>query len=458
MTRIKPLLFVAMPFGQKDDPSGTYKIDFDRVYELAIRPAAAAADLDVIRADEERGGGIIHAPMFERLLLAEIVVADLTTLNPNVFYELGVRHCARPRTTILIFAPLNQLPFDVHLIRAIPYALDRGVLSEAAGADLRRALEGRLRRVVEDLEARDSPLFELISNFPGISLPPESTATFRERALLTQRVHERLGRARRLERQDRAHALQEIDAVAEEIGDPATASPALLVDLLLSYRDVRCFDEMIALVERLPDGPTSRVARVRELHAFALSRRNGAGDRDRAEGILQDVIAELGPSSEACGLLARIHKDRFEEARSLGRELEAGAYLDQAISLYRAGFHADPRDYYPGINAATLLYFKGDAASLAELELLRPAVLFAATRRGGVESADFWVVATVLEAAALGDDWGLALRAAARLLVLRAPGWTLDSTVRNLTLIKQARAARGLPTNDLDEVVGALRR
>jgi len=51
----------------------------------------------VIRADEERGGGIIHKPMYERLLLAEIVIADLTFASANVFSELGVRHAARPR-------------------------------------------------------------------------------------------------------------------------------------------------------------------------------------------------------------------------------------------------------------------------------------------------------------------------------------------------------------------------
>ena len=94
----RPLLFVAMPFGRKRDPSGLLEIDFDAIYNRAIIPAAAAADVEVIRADEERGGGLIHKPMYERLLLAEIVIADLTFANANVFYELGVRHAAKPRS------------------------------------------------------------------------------------------------------------------------------------------------------------------------------------------------------------------------------------------------------------------------------------------------------------------------------------------------------------------------
>lgn len=97
------MVFVAMPFGRKQDPSGTIEIDFDDVYVRGIIPVTEDADVDVIRADEERMGGFIHAPMYERLLLAEIVIADLTLANPNVFYELGIRHAARPRATIMIF-------------------------------------------------------------------------------------------------------------------------------------------------------------------------------------------------------------------------------------------------------------------------------------------------------------------------------------------------------------------
>ncbi len=143
---LQPLLFVAMPFGKKLDPSSRVEIDFDRVYEQAIAPAAEIADLEVIRADEEIQGGLIHVGMFERLLLAEIVVADLTALNANVFYELGIRHAARPRTTIPIFARMTRLPFDLEPIRAVPYDLRGGHLGDEEAARLRDALVARLQR------------------------------------------------------------------------------------------------------------------------------------------------------------------------------------------------------------------------------------------------------------------------------------------------------------------------
>src|SRR5688572_7377687 len=114
-----------MPFGQKPDFTGAV-VDSDAVYRELIRPAIEKAGFDPIRADEEMTGGIIHKPMFERLVLCEYAVADLTTANANVFYELGVRHAIRPWSTVLLFAAGGRLPFDVAPLRAMPYQLDGG--------------------------------------------------------------------------------------------------------------------------------------------------------------------------------------------------------------------------------------------------------------------------------------------------------------------------------------------
>src|SRR4029077_16365760 len=90
-------------------------------------PAIEEADLEPIRADHEVVGGLIHKPMYERLILCQYAVADLTTANANVFYELGLRHAARPGSTVLLFSKDGkQLPFDVGPLRAIPYELGPG--------------------------------------------------------------------------------------------------------------------------------------------------------------------------------------------------------------------------------------------------------------------------------------------------------------------------------------------
>lgn len=85
-----------MPFGVKKDSQGN-EIDFNRVYAELIKPALEAAGMDVFRADEEERAGDIRTDMFQELLIADIVVADLTLDNPNVWYELGVRHALRQR-------------------------------------------------------------------------------------------------------------------------------------------------------------------------------------------------------------------------------------------------------------------------------------------------------------------------------------------------------------------------
>jgi hypothetical protein len=107
------LCFVDMPFGQKPDLKSGVVVDFDQVYNEAIKPAIEQCGLEALRGDEERTGGIIHGAMFARLLLAEFVVADLTLANANVFYELGIRHAAKPFTTVPIYANVSALPFDV---------------------------------------------------------------------------------------------------------------------------------------------------------------------------------------------------------------------------------------------------------------------------------------------------------------------------------------------------------
>jgi hypothetical protein len=85
-----PLCFVLMPFGRKPVAGGG-TVDFDTVYRDLIAPAIADAELDPLRADEEMTGSIIHKPVFEWLILCHYAVADLTTVNASVFYELGLR-------------------------------------------------------------------------------------------------------------------------------------------------------------------------------------------------------------------------------------------------------------------------------------------------------------------------------------------------------------------------------
>src|SRR6185503_19703818 len=104
-----------MPFGRKAGPTGA-EINFDLVYQDLIAPAIGEAGLEPLRADEEAMGGIIHKPLFERLVLCPYAIADLTLASANVFYELGIRHAFRPWSTAPLIAEGHRLPFDVQML------------------------------------------------------------------------------------------------------------------------------------------------------------------------------------------------------------------------------------------------------------------------------------------------------------------------------------------------------
>ena len=84
-----------MPFGRKQGAAGNW-IEFDSVYRDLIAPAIKDAGLDAIRADQEELGGVIHKPMFERLVLCHYALADLTAASANVFYAARRSTCRPP--------------------------------------------------------------------------------------------------------------------------------------------------------------------------------------------------------------------------------------------------------------------------------------------------------------------------------------------------------------------------
>jgi tetratricopeptide (TPR) repeat protein len=434
MTALRKLLFVAMPFGSKPDPTHRFEINFDDVYERSIKPATEEADLDVIRADEETLGGIIHKPMYERLLLAEIVIADLTLANANVFYELGIRHAARPRSTILIYAKTSHLPFDVAPVRAMPYELgEGGELSAEEAENLLTTLGARLVEAKGN-ESVDSPLFQLVVDYPGITLPHEVTEAFRDRVLQVSELTEEMRRAQSTPEDERVTILKEIE---ERIGDFSAASQELPLDLLLAYRDASAWDEMVGCIEKMP-AELQEVPTVREQLALALNRRNGPGDRDRAIDLLRKLVDEYGPSPETNGILGRIYKDIWQEATDRGETGKAEAALDAAIKEYDEGFDADPRDAYPGINLLTLLLRRGGSGDHERVSDLRPVVLFALARRGAPDSGDYWDAAGVLELAVMGGDKAMADRALGRIELIGPQDWERETTARNLRILAEA--------------------
>lgn len=427
---MRPLCFVLMPFGRKPLARGI-SVDFDAVFRELIEPAVDEAGMAPLRADEEVLGGIIHKPMFERLILCDYAIADLTGANANVYYELGMRHGIRPSTTVPVFAAGEPMPFDIAPIRALPYQLRPDGALAAARED-RERLRARLVEAMAQ-HARgsvDSPVFQLVEGYGAPDIARLKTDAFRDRAAYEVQAREQL-------RSARAQGKDAVAAAVAALGDIAHREAGIVIDALLSLRAVGDMQAMVDLYARMAE-PLKRSVLAREQLGFALNR---LGQSERAEQVLCALIAERGPSSETNGLLGRVYKDRWEAAMKAGDRFGARGWLEKAVATYLAGFEADWRDAYPGVNAVTLMELKSPPDP-RRLELL-PVVTYAVRRRIAKGAPDYWDHATLLELAVLRQDEEQAAAAAADALASVREKWEPQTTARNLRLIREARAGRG---------------
>lgn len=426
--------FVLMPFGKKPSPRGGPKIDFDELYEEAIRPAIVQAGLLPHRDDDLAHGGHTNRGIFEALILAEFAIADLTLVNGNVFYELGIRHAVRPASTLTITAFPDQVPFDAAGLRTVRYHLSKSnALSRSARDTLQAQIENELRElrtaVTTTPDYADSPLYQMVEGWhPEPVTGSIKTDVFRRYVEYNNGRKRSLERLRRRAQTDRSDAaLKAVHDFQRELGDLAGVEAGVLVDLLLTFRALEAPRAMLDLVESMPGYVSSRTL-VQEQAAFALTRLGSDGDLQDATRLLEQIIAEGRGSSETYGLLGRVHKQRWRDATSSG---ERRAHLEASISAYHRGMIEDPSDPYPAMNAATLTFVrrKGMTASVRDMiAVVRMATKHSMTK----ESATYWMWASLAECSVLRLQFDKAERFFARALDITSEQWEPKTTLLNL--------------------------
>ena len=107
--------FIIRPFGVKNG------VDFDAVDAKLIQPALAQIGIAGNTTTEIVEQGNIREDMFRLLVCADLVIADVSIHNANVFYELGIRHGMRPNATFLLRASIDEYPFDLRTDRYLAY-------------------------------------------------------------------------------------------------------------------------------------------------------------------------------------------------------------------------------------------------------------------------------------------------------------------------------------------------
>jgi Flp pilus assembly protein TadD len=142
------MCFVIMPFGQRKIGDREYNFDeiYANVFQIAISMASLPDGIRLVpkRADTPSTPGLITQEMFRDILYARIVLADITGLNPNVFYELGVRHALRPLSTVVFKEVHSTIPFDVRDLRIFDYNLEGLAGFGGAIQGIRKSLEDSL--------------------------------------------------------------------------------------------------------------------------------------------------------------------------------------------------------------------------------------------------------------------------------------------------------------------------
>lgn len=126
---MKKSCFVIMAIGDQKDSSGNIIIsekDLKDRYSLLIKDAInkANSNIEVVRADDVAAPGVMSTDIMMRLMMADYVIADVTYPNPNVFYELGLRHACKAGTIIIKENNGNSVPFDISHLRYISYTSD----------------------------------------------------------------------------------------------------------------------------------------------------------------------------------------------------------------------------------------------------------------------------------------------------------------------------------------------
>jgi tetratricopeptide (TPR) repeat protein len=421
------IAFVVMPFSRKatgrTEQGVPSEIDFDALWERVHEPVLEQLGYRAVRADRDIGALII-VEMIQRLAIADLVVADITLSNANVYYEVGVRHAAKKQGCALVSADWSRTPFDLDQMRQLRFPLADGDVGEDAAKLARDALAAGMQELVDGV----SPVFEAVPGFPSAS--DERVTAFRD---IVEQLAQFDADVRAVRAAPESQRTDRVRALLAQYGARPAVREVVALTLLRLVRDHLGFQALLDYIAKLPPKLAAHPF-VLEQRALALS---GTGDVAGAIGRLEELIERYGETSERLGLLGGRYKRLYSSATSAG---EQQRYLDASIDAYERGMRADLNDYYPASNLARLYRQRArpeDPARAAEAEVATALACRAAIAGG---TADEWVRATLLGNAFDRGDVAEATRLRAEVESEGAEAWKLESTIVDLrrSVVQQA--------------------
>eukprot|EP00112_Aurelia_sp_Birch-Aquarium-sp1_P005488 Seg1622.17 transcript_id=Seg1622.17/GoldUCD/mRNA.D3Y31 product="Mitogen-activated protein kinase kinase kinase 15" protein_id=Seg1622.17/GoldUCD/D3Y31 len=243
---------------------------------------------------------------------------------------------------------------------------------------------------------------------------------------------------------------KELNRMKRLLGDPTLFTADIIINLLLSYREIQDYSSMVQLIEDLPPNhKETKNKAVQQHYAFALNRRNNAGDRDKAIGVVTMLLqTKENHAPDTLGLCGRIYKDQFIDSGYKDTD-----HRDQAVIWYRKAFELQPNQY-AGMNLAILLVASGQLLNKSE-ELQRVCMMLNSIigRKGSLTSLkEFWDVAVFFGVSILAQDYGKACQAAECMFKLKPPSWYLKSLLTDIRMIEEFRPRDELNRTPIDEM------
>ncbi|MGB8395769.1 MAG: TRAFs-binding domain-containing protein [Pseudolabrys sp.] len=419
-----PVCFMIMPYGRKPTQAeagrGPAEIDFNALWDRGYVPTIKALGYEPVRADQDTGG-LIVSQMLERIYFADLVLADMTIPNGNVYYEVGIRHAAQKTGCVLLAADWSKQLFDVVQMRTIRYPLAEGNITEATAAAFQTAIGDHIKSLCVGI----SPMHQSIPGYPSNVDPRKATTTRDQMAELAafQTEVRAVRAAPPKERMQRAQ-----DLIARKGNPPATYSMALALLMLLrdSASTAANWTVLLDFVRKLPprfaDEPE-----IQENRAFAAAQ---TGNDVQAIAELETLIDLIGPTPERLGLLGGRYKRLANVAAA--SEAERRQALDKAIGYYEQGVELDLNAYYCSSNLPRLYRKRAKPGDDERAQTVLRLAIAACERAKRLQVADEWVRPTLLGAAFDLGDPDKAEELADAIVAEGAPKWKVNSVLHDL--------------------------
>jgi tetratricopeptide (TPR) repeat protein len=358
--------FVIQGFGKKQDYEQGKQFDLDASYDV-IKEAIRDAGMECYRADELRTSGTIEQVMYDQLLAADLVVADITTLNFNAAYELGVRLALRPYATLIVGEKGMNFPFDVNHIYIHTYQH----LGEDIGYHEARRFRAELTDMAKKVMStprKDSPVYNFLRQLPENGFISVATE---------------------------ARTPAQVVGVGDSLRDLKDRAKAAM-------RESR-FTDAIKLWREARDLAGKDDHNVQQLALATYKSKEPDTERAlrKAEVILEYLKPRASFDPETLGLWAAVHKRLFELTKE-------GAALEEALFALERGFFIK-HDYYNGINLAFMLDTKAATSDPETKEELHGVARYVRRKVKDVcdralevpdvtDDDKYWILATLYEA------------------------------------------------------------